>query len=201
MPSAAALAKRQMPCTHTHTSPLPPTYTHTHSSTHACKSFCWRQLLPPFYFNIFILFPRRFCKHLWPPSPPCAATPSWRCCRLFNFYFSFSSHTHTQPHAAECERINFYIFFLPLKIIFERPPSPFSLSFFLDDPLLTFCCANLKRNSNVYLTVCACVCVAAYTHTHIKTHAGKAHLPWLCLRFVVAANKRKAHRATRRDNH
>jgi len=88
---------------------------------HACKSFCWRQMLPSLLFILTFLFyfHGAFCKHLWPsprvPSPP--SRYSQLCCQLFIlFYFSFSSlNTHTHIHVRNERKDIFLHIFLTFK--------------------------------------------------------------------------------------
>lgn len=95
------------------------TDTHTYAlrirtQIHACKSFCWRQMLPSLLFILTFLFyfHGAFCKHLWPsPHLPNPSEFSQQCFQLFNFYFSFSSHTHTHTHVRKDKFLHIFLTF------------------------------------------------------------------------------------------
>jgi len=130
-------------------------------------------MLPSLLFILTFLFyfHGAFCKHLWPsprvPSPP--SRYSQLCCQLFIlFYFSFSSlNTHTHVHVRNERKDIFLHIFLTFK---NNLPAAFPPCHLFEPPqhfVGLFCCAvaaNLKRNSNVYLTVCVCGC---YLHIRI----------------------------------
>lgn len=171
--------------THTHTSSCKRPHLHTHVQIHACKSFCWRQLLLWLLFILTFLFyfHGAFCKHLWPPPRLAgyAASFSIFIFRFLHTHTTTHTHTHLYLHVHNVRKDKFLHIFLTFKNNFQAASPRRRTQHFVG----LFCCAvaaNLKRNSNVYLTVCVCMCVSELLTHRTDKHTYAKHI---CVGFCI----------------